>query len=487
MLSGTTAQPNFVLTLAPVQGALDLSDQQLAISSLPFLIEEATIDWQHDQAALVLAIDLENYGRINAKITTLAEELSGAVQLRMDSIVWLERFAPLYARNIDGKLYLDAELAGRLDAPQIALSGTLENGRLQSPQAGIQVEAIQLALTPADDAVLLTGSALSGEGTLRLDGNLNLTNQTLRLRVQGDNVTAVRRPEAEVLVSPDLLYFQQGQTRRITGTVSIPRAQIRLRKPPEGAVSPSEDEKIVGVTQAAAEVTTPFDVDIELLLGEEVHLFAFGLDTDLTGSLRLAQSERNLATTGRIDLQSGTFNAYGQQLTIDNGTLIFTGNLTNPMLDIDAYRDSTDKRVRVTVNASGSALQPQLRISAQPDMPDSEALAYLLTGRGLSSADSEQGSAISDAALQSGIADPLLGEMRSSLGLDEFGLTSDEGGSALGLVKQITPDIFLGYSVGLFDNLSQLLIRWRLTDKLELDSRSGEQQSVDLYYRIERD
>jgi len=41
--------------------------------------------------------------------------------------------------------------------------------------------------------------------------------------------------------------------------------------------------------------------------------------------------------------------------------------------------------------------------------------------------------------------------------------------------------------VGLFDNLSQLLIRWRLTDKLELDSRSGEQQSVDLYYRIERD
>ncbi len=42
-------------------------------------------------------------------------------------------------------------------------------------------------------------------------------------------------------------------------------------------------------------------------------------------------------------------------------------------------------------------------------------------------------------------------------------------------------------NVGLFETVSELLLRYQWTDHLEVESRSGENQSVDLYYLLEHD
>jgi translocation and assembly module TamB len=52
--------------------------------------------------------------------------------------------------------------------------------------------------------------------------------------------------------------------------------------------------------------------------------------------------------------------------------------------------------------------------------------------------------------------------------------------------KYVTPKILVRYVVGLFDQAFSLGVVYRLTDKVRVEAESGETQSVDVIYRIER-
>ena len=76
------------------------------------------------------------------------------------------------------------------------------------------------------------------------------------------------------------------------------------------------------------------------------------------------------------------------------------------------------------------------------------------------------------------------------LGLDELRIEEGAGGledGSLVLGKYLNPDLYLGYAQGLFNPEGAVLLRLRLSDKIDVESRSGIQQSVDLFYRLEHD
>ena len=86
-------------------------------------------------------------------------------------------------------------------------------------------------------------------------------------------------------------------------------------------------------------------------------------------------------------------------------------------------------------------------------------------------------------------SEPLLQQLGDRLGLDELSVNS-EGGieeSSLILGKYLNPDLYLGYSQGLFNPEGAVLLRLKLSDSVEVESRSGNEQSVDLFYRLEHD
>ena len=77
-----------------------------------------------------------------------------------------------------------------------------------------------------------------------------------------------------------------------------------------------------------------------------------------------------------------------------------------------------------------------------------------------------------------------------AVGLDEISVESGTEGvesSALLVGKYLNPDLYVGYSQGLFNPEGAVLLRLRLTERLDVESRSGVEQSVDLFYRIEYD
>ena len=56
----------------------------------------------------------------------------------------------------------------------------------------------------------------------------------------------------------------------------------------------------------------------------------------------------------------------------------------------------------------------------------------------------------------------------------------------MALGKYLTPRLYVGYVLGLFDSSSSLVMRYKLTKSFSLETMTGDQQSVDLYYNIER-
>jgi translocation and assembly module TamB len=102
----------------------------------------------------------------------------------------------------------------------------------------------------------------------------------------------------------------------------------------------------------------------------------------------------------------------------------------------------------------------------------------------------EQGSTLQAAALSLGLrqALPAVQRLGTSLGLDELTVqstASDAGAVMAG--KYLSPRVYIRYSYGLFNRIGGLLLRFRVNERLSLETRSGDQKSMDLLYTVEKE
>ena len=89
---------------------------------------------------------------------------------------------------------------------------------------------------------------------------------------------------------------------------------------------------------------------------------------------------------GRLYISNGKYKAYGQNLEVDNGYVIFTNQrIDNPTLDIKAIRRIFgDEPVRVAGVESGGTLKvPKLSLFSDPPVEEKKILSYLTLGTAL--------------------------------------------------------------------------------------------------------
>ena len=133
------------------------------------------------------------------------------------------------------------------------------------------------------------------------------------------------------------------------------------------------------------------------------------------------------------------------------------------------------------MRVTGTARLPQTEIYARPALPESEALALLVTGRNLRGVSGADRQRLSNAALA-------LGTIGGDLLASEIGITGDaaRGTEAFTIGKYLTPKLFIGYGIGLARRGSVLIVRYLIRDDVEFEATSGEQSRASLNYIIER-
>lgn len=457
--------------------------------------------FEDDTGRAELQLDLGANGQAQGRLTlgparNGQRPLDGRVEADFPDLKLVEGFVPAL-QQVRGRLHLAGTVGGTLDTPRVAMDLQLDGAGARLPVAGIELEDAALRVQgQAGTPLRVDGQVRSGAGVIRVAGSVDLDaspGPRLALDLTGENFQATRLPEATVLVSPSL-HVQGDAAYRLSGTLRIPQASVVIKDLPAGTVMQSEDAIVVGeeTARTAAPRTPGLTAQVRVELGDDVRFKGFGLSTRLAGNLDAASDTAGTRVTGKIELHDGRYLAYGQELTVERGRLLFAGPPDNPDLDMRALRNSVDGRVKAYLAVNGPLKRPVSRVYSEPALPQAQALAYLLTGRSLDKSDRQQGLNIAAAALSMGLSkgEPLIQDLGDRLGLDELRVEGGSEGlqdSSLILGKYLDPKLYLGYTQGLFEPVGAVLLRLKLSEKLDLETRSGEQQSIDLFYRIEHD
>jgi translocation and assembly module TamB len=255
------------------------------------------------------------------------------------------------------------------------------------------------------------------------------------------------------------------------------------------AVRVSDDVVVVGEEQVVGNRWRVFS-RVRLVLGERVHFFGYGFEGRLGGELLVEESTgQPTRASGEISVTDGRYRAYGQRLDISQGRLVFSGGpLISPGLDIRAERKVNS--ITVGILASGTLDRPQIKLFSSPAMGQTDVLSYLILGRPIENASSQEGQAMAKAALALGLAggDRLARNLRERFELDEMRVDSAASGDQASLVlgRYLTPRLYVSYGIGLIEAFNTFVVRYQISERWQLKAESGEYQGADLLFTIDR-
>ena len=493
------------LTTSPGSLATRAEDEE-TVRLLEFESGDVGVDLDQQGMRLSASLPLAGQGliamqaRVGPGAAPLTERpLEGKLTTEVRDVSFVSQLVPELSR-IQGRLEGTARLSGTLNQPAITGRLALVDAAATLDRPGLSLEdlAVELAGRGSGE-IALKLQARSGGGTLSMAGTADLAAEPLRadLKIAGDQFQVLNTPEAELYASPDMTVALAGKRVDITGEVRVPRGNIEPKELPESAVTVSSDQVIIDDVAEEAPPSAPYAVSarVRIILGDQLKFSGFGLKGRFAGNLLVTDKpDKPTTATGELRILDGTYKAYGQNLDIRTGRLLFAGGpVGEPGVDVEAVRRPATN-VLVGVKVRGSLKEPEFSLFSDPAMSQSEQLSYLVLGRPLEKgATTEEKSALNQAAVGLGLAGgALLGEgFGEKLGLDELTVESGPGESteqaSLMVGKYLSPKLYVSYGLGIFEPISTFRVRYILTSSWSVvGETSATQSGADLFYVIER-
>ena len=399
--------------------------------------------------------------------------------------------------RLAGALRASAGINGRFGAPEYT-------GQVQGTRLGVRNFLQGVNVSDGDVAIALQGTtarierftAKAGSGSLQIAGDAELgAAPKATLQLTADKFQLLGRVDRKIVASGQgrlqldakslafdgqfgvdegLIDFTRSDAPKLSDDVDVVRAK--------GVAAPADAASAPAVANPSREVA----LDLRVALGDKLRLRGRGIDTGLSGELRITSPGGRLAVNGTVRAVDGTYAAYGQKLTIDKGLVSFNGALENPRLDIEATRPNIDVRVGVAV--SGNASNPRVRLFSEPELSEIDKLSWLVMGRasdGLGRTDTAllQRAAL---ALLAGEGDSPTDQFTKAIGLDDIGVRQQTDGdvreTVISLGKQLSRRWYVGYERGLNTTTGNFQLIYRIAQRFTLRAQSGQDSSLDLIW-----
>lgn len=400
-------------------------------------------------------------------------------------------------QQVQGMLNGDFVIDGPLLNPNIQGELAIHGGAAEIPAAGLAISKLDFFIRSPQaeqEMFLMQGEIHSGEGYITIDGHYDLSTHIANFDFQGERFTAMQSREIELIVSPETQLTIGPEILKVRGQVMIDQALITPPKIDSTNTSSSDTIIVRGEdTIWQSQQSEGIDLDIQVDLGENFHVDAYGFDGRLAGRLRVIENKKQVTSAvGNINIPTGNYEIYGQALSIERGTLVYSGGvISNPGLDMRVAREIDLSQVTVGARVGGTLQEPNLQLYSTPAMQDAEILSYLIFGRGFSNEQSGDQNMLLMASLALGMhGGNMLGEkLSSSLGIDEISFDGgdDIESTSLYFGKQLSKRLYIKYGIGLIEPVSTFFIRYQLNRFLHLETQTGTLGSgADLFYSIER-
>lgn len=464
-----------------------------------------------------------------AEFDSPKQVITGNLHLKVASLTFLEEVIPAIGQ-VSGYLQANLTASGHLGKPVIDSNLELIKASLTLPEQGISLNPIQLSLQSHDKTWTAKGSVASNGNPIIIQGE-GIFSKTMQgvLNIHGDTVAIMNSSNYHIFLSPNIRLEFAPDALRLRGTILVPKADI---KPQTFTHTVSLTDDAVFINKAIPP-PNPYhlDTDIRIEMGSHVAIAIEGLKGLLTGGIQLRQlPQKSMIASGELNISDGKYQAYGQDLVIEQGQLLFSNEaIDNPELHVRAIRhfnhvnnsfDNSNQlydfhsdnlkatnggnKTRVGIEVSGRLHAPKVQLFSIPStLTQADILSYLLLGKPANQANKSGGqlllAAVSALNLDSGHGSTqLLTQLKDKLGLDfnldthsaydqKTGQSSEK--TAVVVSKALSKRLYLSYNMGLSQTDNNVLtLKYLLNAFFSIQVNGSMAGSgIDLLYTHQKD
>ena len=367
-----------------------------------------------------------------------------------------------------------------------------------------QVGAVNVALV-ADNFEVIDNEL----GDVGVDASIKITGELRRPKIEGTVKLEAARLEVSRIMQ---LFYDPYSTEAIPEVVSAERTiegsgsaeeatRAALKKAEAAAAAPGAEQTAEKEPPAPGGIADLLTLDLQVQIPDNLVLRGQDLrpggptgsaigDVNLTvgGEVNLRKSPgEKLALLGTVETVRGTYDFQGRRFELARGGQIrFIGDPDfNPFIDITATRLIPNTGVEARVHVTGTAKAPELTLSSNPPLEESDILALIVFNRPVNELGTGERSSLAATAggIATGfIAAPLGESIGRALDLDLFEITTStetgDLGAGVTLGHQIGERTFVKLHQQFGErNVTEFMIEFQLAKFLRLEA-SGAPETV---------
>lgn len=427
-------------------------------------------------------------GTVDGNLAYEQQSLTGSVKANQLDASIMQALIP-NTRSLTGHISTDITFDLSSQKPRVFGDIQLHDMTINSPALPFLITANNTQLQFKEQAMDILGTMKIGGGNARIDGQANWANEhwSSRINLTGQDLVISPLARSTIKLAPNLVVVGGPGQLMIEGDIAIPEAYIEVQSLPHNALLESDDTVIDGKLADSNAMT--LSSNINAVFGKHVKFRGFGLDTRLEGQLRIRTRPYHMTTgNGVVSLYDGHYQAYGQNLIIEEGRMIFNGPLANPELLVTATRNYTDGDIRVGVQVTGPAKNAQIAVFSNPAKPESEMISYLLTGKSPKNTSVDESRMAQQMAISMSLAqtNKAARDIAESLGVDDFrmGTSMGKNGDEAQFSGYVAPDLYLQYGVSMFDRSSSITARYQVSPRVYVEMYSGATSAIDVFWSL---
>ncbi|MGB0865971.1 MAG: translocation/assembly module TamB domain-containing protein, partial [Granulosicoccaceae bacterium] len=476
---------------------LALSAKDADGQPISVIFDQAQIDAElgENQGKLDLLLHSQEQGKtqIKANLDPATRALSGTVNLEGFLLGPLKALLPMLD-TLRGEISASGEFSGTVDDPKFKGQVRLKNPAVAGSQVPLTVEDGQLKLDIDGRSATLNAEFITApSGTLRISGDAKYTDKLrANIALDGEELALLLPPTIDATINHSLTLAYDAEQLKLRGKIHIPDAVIVLEGMSGSGPSLSKDMVLTDPEDRPAQgdkqdTALQIDMDLQAQIDDEVRLSGYGFDTRLKGDIKVRQRiGQPPQLAGQLELKDGQYQAYGQDLAVRRGELLFVGPMRSTRVDVTAVRVVDD--VEAGLELGGDLISPQVTLFSEPAMADADILSYIVLG-GPPGAGGDESAMLARAALGLGLknGNHIAGQFASAAGIEDFNIGADGQGedTAVVLSGRLSPKLLLSYRMSIFDAANTLTARYDLSQALYLELMRGVEQAIDLIYSVD--
>lgn len=346
---------------------------------------------------------------------------------------------------LEGSADANVSVSGGLGAPQITGTVRTSGARLIDVRRNLAIEQLAATATLEGNRASVTGltGKLASGGTISGGGTIDILSPgmpadiaiTLDKAVYVDGTMMASTADGQLTLKGPLLTapLLAGRVDLTETAITIPEKlptslaelDIQHRNAP-----PAVRRQMATITKTERHGSQS-SINLDLIVSSPTQIFVRGrgIDAELGGTIAVSGTAQAPNVSGAFDLRRGRLSILTKRMQFTNGTITFGGGLI-PILDMEAT--TTSGTTTIIIKIAGFANDPTVSFSSSPSLPQDEILAQLIFGQSMARLSPLQIAQLADAAAQlaGGRSTSLFEALRSTLGVDDLDISTDETGQA---------------------------------------------------------